>query len=291
VKIPEVSGMDLKDYQDNRIGHAIGWYEDYPNGDRSYNNRDTQYVDEIYKEVTIFSDVIRYRVADAAAAAAEDGDDSTGSSTGRKVQYKLNATATTAEIKNYICLTVGYEISRYELTVTAEASGAATSTATFNFTVEIKGNVSESATVQTNYPEAILHVFKCAEDSAVQYTSTEISDDQATDGKGSAKVEFTLKAGESVTLRGIPVNANVVITENDADDYVTTYQLGTADSENGTEATIEKITENSEVTFNNFLGYTLPSTGGSGTLIYTISGMVLCATAVVFWNRRRRRAH
>jgi len=53
-------------------------------------------------------------------------------------------------------------------------------------------------------------------------------------------------------ITGIPLGSEVVITENvSADDYTTAYVIGTGSSQNGSEATINSLSEDTTVTFTN----------------------------------------
>jgi LPXTG-motif cell wall-anchored protein len=298
ISIPDVTDMALEDYKGNVVGHAIGWYEDYPKDDTYYSNRDTTYVDSDQLVLKEGESVIRYRVALAYYLAHLDVD--ADSVEGRRVLYNVSKDHLTT-VNGYVALTLGYELTRYDLTVKKMVDSDDTdapSPGEFTFTVTITGAVAESDLTAKDsygnfYETAKLHIYP--NDSKYSIDHDE-QDEREADGtvtkKGYATVTFKLKAGESVTLEGIPVGAKVVVTEEKTANYVAKYTTeGGKELSGSSTYTIDQIDGNTSIVCVNTLVYTLPSTGGSGTLIYTISGMVLCATAVVFWNRRRRRAH
>ena len=96
-------------------------------------------------------------------------------------------------------------------------------------------------------------------------------------------IHFNLKHGESVILP-VPVNATVTIKETPVSGYDTNYQV----TRNGAEEALksgtntESIPMNEDavkVTYTNKTGYELPATGGSGTHLYLIGGLLLSLTA------------
>ena len=98
---------------------------------------------------------------------------------------------------------------------------------------------------------------------------------------------FSLKHGESLTAAGLPVGTEYTIVENDNNGYVVAVN-GT----NNTEAS-GKIEAGTTVTveFTNFKevgGYTLPETGGIGTLPFTIGGILLLSVCIFYYVNRMR---
>lgn len=96
-------------------------------------------------------------------------------------------------------------------------------------------------------------------------------------------IHFNLKHGESVILP-VPVNATVTINETPVSGYDTNYQV----TRNGAEEALksgtntESIPMNEDavkVTYTNKTGYELPATGGSGTHLYLIGGLLLSLAA------------
>ena len=94
-----------------------------------------------------------------------------------------------------------------------------------------------------------------------------------------------LKANESATISGIPAGTFYRVTELTTEGYKTTV--------NGNEGYIAKGTiENggtAPAEFVNTPFYELPETGGPGTWLYTLSGIVLMAAALLYKLLRRKR--
>jgi hypothetical protein len=113
-----------------------------------------------------------------------------------------------------------------------------------------------------------------------------------------ATVTFSLRAGESIVLRGVPVNAKVEITEDNYSGYIPEYNWNKKEIYGvGNKITIANVGDQySTVNFTNTLttGYELPKTGGEGVERIQRSGVVLLTAAMLGWvwygGRRRRRA-
>jgi LPXTG-motif cell wall-anchored protein len=106
---------------------------------------------------------------------------------------------------------------------------------------------------------------------------------------GYSVVTFSLGTGDSILEEGIPIGAEVKI-EEEPSGYVTEYLADGEVVSQGRVYTIAALNENESLTCLNAASYELPSTGGGGAEVYTISGIVLVAIAVVLWRRRRRTA-
>lgn len=99
--------------------------------------------------------------------------------------------------------------------------------------------------------------------------------------------DFTLKKGEKIIIKYLPIGTKYTITEAEDPDYNPKYSIEQVKGGNTT--SIEDTTENKTVTGtigekgvqykvkyeNVYTIYALPETGGSGMMIYTIAG-VLC---------------
>jgi hypothetical protein len=201
ITLPEVHNMYLKDYSQRVIGRAINWFEDYPTNDEQYSKRyiplqeKTQQADEP-SGISDEDFQVRYREAKTEA---------------QKVIYTVNANNNIES--GYLCLTLGYTYYRVNLVVKKEVPVDYTGgNSKFNFTAYIEGSVDQRE-LEANLDTAAVN--------AVIFEGTGYTIENST--ATSATVTFSLGDGDSVTLQGIPVNANVVITENNATGYNTSY--------------------------------------------------------------------
>lgn len=93
---------------------------------------------------------------------------------------------------------------------------------------------------------------------------------------------FDLKAGEYVIINYLPYGTKYTITETNVPYYTVTYQVDNGTSTDGYTATGQIPTGgNGSVVFTNTAMPVLPSTGGPGTLGYTLGGLAVMAGA--FW--------
>jgi hypothetical protein len=203
IGLPPVDKMVLKDYQNHMIGKAEAWYEDFPDGDTEYDERE---ISTVSSEETITTSseettaaVVRYRTAEAEQKKYPNS----------KKKYIVNEEQT---VKGYMCLTLGYFYTRVNLTVKKTVEGNINEGEEFDFTVTVSGAIAEAE--QELYSEQKERIF-----SGNGYTVIE-------DGKNNtdniAKATFSLKAGEFVVLEGIPANATITIEEGSGE-YKTAY--------------------------------------------------------------------
>lgn len=97
--------------------------------------------------------------------------------------------------------------------------------------------------------------------------------------------EIKLHAGETVTISGIPTGTYYRVTElstqgyqtkvNNTDGYITSGTI-----ENG---------QTKPASFVNTPFYELPQTGGNGSLLYRLCGVILTAGALMYYRNRRRK--
>ncbi|MCD8065615.1 MAG: fibro-slime domain-containing protein [Oscillospiraceae bacterium] len=100
---------------------------------------------------------------------------------------------------------------------------------------------------------------------------------------------FFLSNGQYIIVNYLPDRTVCTVTEANSD-YTTTYTVDSGSTETGTSASAT-ISNGATATihFVNTRDYALPSTGGSGTWMFTAAGIALCAlTGGVYVTRRRR---
>ncbi|AMV69778.1 Cell surface protein [Pediococcus damnosus] len=126
-----------------------------------------------------------------------------------------------------------------------------------------------------------------------KYTAGDGSEQDITfdeDGKSTSSIE--LEADQTATIKGLPKDAKVTITEIDADGYKTTIKHENNGAEEKKEITIDFTTINSNstsVVFNNHLTKpNMPVTGGIGNLIFILVGLLVVAVGgyLLYKNRR-----
>ena len=101
---------------------------------------------------------------------------------------------------------------------------------------------------------------------------------------------FTLKAGESITVSGLPYGTTYTIEESEAEGYTVSYEINGKDVEQGRTATGEISEDLSDVrvVYTNKVRPKLPETGGRGTLPYALGGMALMILPPMYKFRRKR---
>lgn len=107
-------------------------------------------------------------------------------------------------------------------------------------------------------------------------------------GTESGEFDIQLADGKSSTIE-IPYGATVTITETKHDGFAVLFMNGEQElkTENGS-CKIEKITGDVTITAVNSTGYELPSTGGGGTVRFTLAGILLMTGAAALTILRRR---
>lgn len=99
----------------------------------------------------------------------------------------------------------------------------------------------------------------------------------------------SLKHEETLTLSGLPVGLNVIITELGHDGYTVSWDTD-GRSSNTESVTVAVDAETAvNVVCTNTTGYVLPETGGHGTQLYTTGGVLLMAAALCLLYLRNRR--
>lgn len=106
-------------------------------------------------------------------------------------------------------------------------------------------------------------------------------------------VTFELEADETVTIRGIPVGAQITVTETVRDGFEPSYTVGGTVTEGDT-VTLTVAESANSIVCNNEGTYLLPQTGGTGITTYTMAGMMLMLFSAAYllyrFSKRRREA-
>lgn len=157
----------------------------------------------------------------------------------------------------------------------------------------ISKQVEGAETVDTDF-EFTISLSQDANPLSGEYSAVKTKSDMSTedvkltfDKNGQSTI--TLKHGESIKINGLPYGTQWKVTESDAEGYIVKYSICDGDVQEGEEA--EGIVQigNDSVTFTNITTYELPESGGSGTIWYTIGGLVLMLGAFLMYRRIRMR--
>lgn len=101
------------------------------------------------------------------------------------------------------------------------------------------------------------------------------------------KLTTTLKHGESLTIKGIPLGTAYSVKE-DVSGYYVYYTIGSGNKVNSERASGELVSGKNEVEFYNYIMKELPETGGMGVYgVYTL-GIILMGLALILLLKRRR---
>lgn len=106
----------------------------------------------------------------------------------------------------------------------------------------------------------------------------------------SNQIVLTLKHGERVTISGIPVGVSWKIEETGAEGFTVETSVGDVTG-TGTVTEGSVTTGNTSVVYTNRQTYVLPETGGTGTIIYSLAGLILTLTALclMYIAKKRRK--
>ena len=106
------------------------------------------------------------------------------------------------------------------------------------------------------------------------------------DAAGTASVR--LRAGERLSLTGIPTDAAWRVEEDDPGSYRVSVSVDGGTAADGSAAS-GTVGQNSWVLFTNEAVYTLPETGGAGTFPFAVGGLLSAAAAVLLLRNRKKR--
>lgn len=165
-----------------------------------------------------------------------------------------------------------------QITVSKEVEGEMTdvhTTADFEFGLEF---------TYLDEPLDGTYIIEKTESSGV-VTESEITLDNG-------KTAVSLKHNESFTVNGLPAGTVVKVTENTTG-YYTTYTAGDSDVRtDGNTAELTVLTAKNSIKFFNHVAYVLPETGGIGTQVYIIGGLLISLSTVFllcYISKRRER--
>lgn len=110
------------------------------------------------------------------------------------------------------------------------------------------------------------------------------------------KAEIQLKDGEKLTISGIPVGVKWNVTEKAVDGYyIPQYVIGSGDPVTDYTGAGTLTSSDTTIAFTNTAGYELPDSGGPGTILYTMGGLLLmiaaCLPLYIETKRRKKSAN
>ncbi len=104
-------------------------------------------------------------------------------------------------------------------------------------------------------------------------------------------ITFTLEHNENILLSDLPCGVTVTVTEEDTTGvYLPYHRVEGTDIKAvyGAQAEVELTDTTGSVTFVNKAYYELPETGGSGTYLYTLGGLLMTAAAIFLLYKQKR---
>lgn len=102
------------------------------------------------------------------------------------------------------------------------------------------------------------------------------------------KASFELLKDQSITIKDLPKGVSWTLTETNPDGFIVSYEVGNDTTKGNTS---QGSVDGNNVTCINKASYSLPGTGGSGTTLFTIGGVLLISTALILLytkNKRRK---
>lgn len=106
------------------------------------------------------------------------------------------------------------------------------------------------------------------------------------------KVNIDLAHNEVITIYGLPYDAEYKVDELTTNGYIVIHNVNSDDDIEGDIAIGKLDRDNTNIKFINIGGYRMPATGGSGTLIFGIIGLLLLIVPVIYikysFYRRKR---
>lgn len=162
----------------------------------------------------------------------------------------------------------------------------------FGFIIQFEPGTSGVSELPASYPVTIHHKDGTSEPATIPFSDND--------------THLTLAHGEGITIHGIPIgvkwtiiegtpvydeNGNfVTVEEKSPDGYIVSWKAdsGTVTEDNTSTGSI--VIDGTDVQYINNSTYELPETGGAGTQMYTMGGLLLMLTAgiLLMYSHRRR---
>ena len=192
-----------------------------------------------------------------------------------KTEPSNNASGTVTNVDTTVNITVTNTFPTGDLELTKIVNHTAGGSTDGEFTFELKFPVGENWK-DTDYK---------AEYSRTNSNQTHTGDKLSfAKQDGCAVATVSLYNNETVTVKGLPKDAQVTITEVNSDGYSVGWEVNNNQESYGKTVTCPITAGNGSiatVTCTNTTGYELPDTGGSGTIPYTTGGFLLLTVAAI----------
>lgn len=177
-----------------------------------------------------------------------------------------------------------------DLTITKEVQGNIEDSGEFNFEIELKENDTPLIGEYSYQKTTITNEIETFQDKKITRLGEEQQEvkENTTNEEGTitfneeGKSTITLAHNEVITIYGIPYDAEYKITELNTDGYVVTHSINQETEQEGYEVTGNLDSDNINIKFINVGGYIMPDTGGSGTLIYGIIGLLSLIVPIIY---------
>lgn len=176
-----------------------------------------------------------------------------------------------------------------DLTITKEVEGNINDSGEFEFEIEIIDD-STPITGTYNYQKKVLTedvitfqdigITPFGEEQETESINQPEEGIVTFDEEGKTTIE--LSHNEVITIYGIPYDAQIKVTELNTNGYVVMHSINSETEQEGYEVTGKLDRANTNIKFINIGGYIMPETGGSGTLIYGIIGLLLLIVPIIY---------
>lgn len=176
------------------------------------------------------------------------------------------------------------------LTINKEVQGNVDDSGEFEFEIEIIdegepiiGEYSYRKTTITNEVETFndMEIIRFGEEQEELKENTTVEEGTIIFNEDGKSI-ITLSHNEVITIYGMPYDAKYKITELNTNGYVVTHSINQENEQEGYEVNGSLDSDNTNIKFINIGGYMMPDTGGNGSLIYGIIGLLLLIVPVIY---------